>query len=590
MKKITKYIAALLIGAMTTGSITSCADNLREEFYDPDQVTTPQYELLFAGLLTQTHLFRYEYGPVYHYMVNFTRMLGVSMRPDLLDASQNSTIFQPWTGWSGTTFYPLIFNKTNVEYSKNYYAMQLLYNEMTDEEKAEKAVYVYCSNIVRGYAFQRSTDMYDDIPYFDTGSAFSGECYVGYDTQEEIYADIMAKLKEAVDGLSNFTFASDVDQIQFNAADVLCNGSIDQWIRFANSLRLRMAMRLCHVKPDEAISTIREIINDGRLILTYDQNVGFEEQDKTHAFEVTFFRGIEERGNDCIAPETIIRDILNYEYQPGDENGISPDRHDFDPRLYAMFQPDVHNRYIGLPVHMADTVRLHDYYTDQEIYDMFNYLDAETSSWAETRLVTQYNRKTYFNFDMKFPVIHATEVHLLLAEAAVRWPGEFSDIDPAEHIKQAIDISTRFYYETNMTNGYSNSTTPPLQYLKESATAPALDETHLSDYCDYAAEQFNSLSTLDKIQYIFNQKMVDMNIMNPYEIYNEARRLYKDFGRLPMTPMPNVVFMDRFPYPDDEATMNPENFAEVAYKNNHTTPVWWSGRTETAVNTNGDAL
>lgn len=590
MKNITKYIACLALGALAVGTMSSCADDLREEFYDPDKVTQPQYDLLFAGSLTQTHLFRYEYGPVYHYMINFTRMLGVAMRPDFLDASQNNTIYQPWTGWSGETFFPLIFNKTNVEYSKNYYSMNLLYNEMSDEEKARRAVYVYCSDIVRGYAFQRSTDMYDDIPYFDAGSAFQGEFYVGYNTQEEIYADIMSKLKAAAEGLASFTFETNVDKIKFGAADVLCKGDLDKWIRFANSLRLRMAMRLCHVKPDEAKATIRELINGDRLITEYDQNVGFEEQDKVHAFEVTFYRGIEERGNDCIAPETMIKGIMNYEYKKGDENGISSDRHDFDPRLYAMFQPDVYNRYIGLPVHMSDTVKLHNYYTDQEIYNIFQYLDYTDGPWSEERLVTQYNRKTYFNFDMKFPVIHATEVHLLLAEAAVRWPGEFSDINPAEHIKKAIDISTRFYYDTNKTNNYTSSTSPALQHLKASATAPNLDEAHLADYCEFVANKFNTMGSLDKLQFIFDQKLLDMNIMNPYEIYNEARRLVKDFGKLPLTPMPNVVFMDRFYYPDKEATMNSANFEKVAHKNNHTTPVWWTGRTNTAVNTNGDAL
>ena len=115
-------------------------------------------------------------------------------------------------------------------------------------------------------------------------------------------------------------------------------------------------------------------------------------------------------------------------------------------------------------------------------------------------------------------------------------------------------------------------------------------EEHLADYTQFAADKFASLTTLkDKLQFIFDQKMLDMNILNPYEIYSEARRLVKDFdGELPFLSTPNVVFQERMYYPSNEQTNNPDNFKAVAHKNNHTTPVWWTGRTETATNKNGN--
>ena len=115
MKKITKYIACLALGTLTAGSISSCADDLREDFNDPDQMTEPQFNLFFSSALTQGHLFRMEYGPTYHYMIGFSRMLGLCSRPDFLDASQNNSISQPWLGWSGVEFNKVIFNKTAVD-------------------------------------------------------------------------------------------------------------------------------------------------------------------------------------------------------------------------------------------------------------------------------------------------------------------------------------------------------------------------------------------------------------------------------------------------------------------------------------------
>ena len=591
MKNIFKYMTCLAIGATLAGTMTSCADQLEEEFYNPDKVTDADFSLFFASTLTQGHLFRYDYGATYHYMRGFGKMLGLGVSPMYLDASQNNAIVEPWMGWSGVPFNEFIFDKTNVNYSRDINAMKLLYADMTEEEKAKNAVYISCSDIVQAYAFQRSTDLYDDIPYFDVGGAFQEKFYAKYDSQEEIYADIMAKLKKAAEDLDAFQFATSGDKLKFESVDILCRGDLDRWIRMANSLRLRMAMRLCHVKPDVTVSTIKELLAGNRMLTEKSHDIGFEEQDKTHAFEVTFYRGLDERGYEAGAPETIIEGMMNYHL--GDEKQEGAKAHQFDPRLYAIFQPDIEGRYIGLPLVMADTVKLAKYYAYPPIYDMFNFEDAVSGPWDENRIIAMYNRKTFFNFDMQFPVMHSSETNLLLAEAAVRWPGEFGAVNAGECIKKAIDSSTRFYYEANASNKYTSSTTPSLQHVKESATAPTIEsmEQHLADYKEYAANKFNSMSKNEKLKFIFDQKFIDMNILNPYEIYNEARRLIKDFdGELPFVATPNVVFQERMLYPTNEATNNPDNFNAVTAKNNTTTPVWWTGRTKTAVNHNGNAL
>ena len=403
----------------------------------------------------------------------------------------------------------------------------------------------------------------------------------------------MESLKSAAEGLASYQFKTDAAQSTFASVDMLCNGNLDQWIRMANSLRLRMAMRLCHVKPDVAKSTIQELVAGNRMLTEYSQDIGFEEQDKTHAFEVTFFRGIDERGYECGAPETILNDIMNYHYEAGDENGIPADRHDFDPRLYVMFQPDIHGRYIGLPLTFERAnSELPKYYTEQELTDMYKFNDTDKGAWDPNRIPSMYNRRTYFNFDMKFPVMGSTETNLLLAEATVRWPGDFGNIDAKQCIKKAIDASTRFYYNVNATMSYNESSLPSIQHIKENAKAPQLDESHLADYEEYAANKFAQLSsTKDKLKFIFDQKFCHMNIMNPYELYSEARRLVKDFdGELPLLSTPNVVFQERMFYPSSELANNTENFEKVAYKNTYDTPVWWTGRTTPVANHNGNAL
>ena len=590
MNTIRKSITSLALGAAVTGAMVSC-DTLDEKFYNPDKLTEADFSLLFASAQTKGHLFRYDYGATYHYMRGFGKMLGLGVSPLYLDRTQNNTIVRPWDGWSGTPFNEFIFTQTCTNYSKELSGMKLLYADMTEEEQEQNKVYMLCSDIIRSYAFQRATDLYDDMPYSEAGGAFQELFYPKYDTQEEIYMNIMETLKNAAAELSEYQFQTDAQESKFSSVDILCNGDLDKWIRMANSLRLRMAMRLCHVKPDAALSTIKELIAENRMLTEYSHDLGFEEQDKTHAFELTFFRGLDERGYESGAPATIIEDIMNYEYQPGDENGIT--RHDFDPRLYAMFQPDIHGRYIGLPLTIEEAeAELPNYYTEKELTDMYNFNDVVTNPWNPERIPTMYNRRTYFNFDMKFPVMGSTETNLLLAEAAVRWPGELGNIDVKSCIKKAIDASTRFYYNVNKTMSYNESSLPSILYVQAKAKAPELDEDHLADYEELAANKFASLtSTKDKLKFIFDQKFCHMNIMNPYEIYNEARRLVKDFdGELPFVSTPNVVFQERMFYPSSELTNNGDNFAKVAHKNTYDTPVWWTGRTTPAENHNGNAL
>ena len=590
MNTIRKYITSLALGVAVTGAMVSC-DTLDEKFYNPDKLTEADFSLLFASAQTKGHLFRYDYGATYHYMRGFGKMLGLGVSPLYLDRTQNNTIVRPWDGWSGTPFNEFIFTQTCTNYSKELSGMKLLYADMTEEEQEQNKVYMLCSDIIRSYAFQRATDLYDDMPYSEAGGAFQELFYPKYDTQEEIYMNIMETLKNAAAELSEYQFQTDAQESKFSSVDILCNGDLDKWIRMANSLRLRMAMRLCHVKPDAALSTIKELIAENRMLTEYSHDLGFEEQDKTHAFELTFFRGLDERGYESGAPATIIEDIMNYEYQPGDENGIT--RHDFDPRLYVMFQPDIHGRYIGLPLTIEEAeAELPNYYTEKELTDMYNFNDVVTNPWNPERIPTMYNRRTYFNFDMKFPVMGSTETNLLLAEAAVRWPGELGNIDVKSCIKKAIDASTRFYYNVNKTMSYNESSLPSILYVQAKAKAPELDEDHLADYEELAANKFASLtSTKDKLKFIFDQKFCHMNIMNPYEIYNEARRLVKDFdGELPFVSTPNVVFQERMFYPSSELTNNGDNFAKVAHKNTYDTPVWWTGRTTPAENHNGNAL
>ena len=98
------------------------------------------------------------------------------------------------------------------------------------------------ARLMKAMVFQRITDAYGDIPYFDAGKAYHERIfYPKYDKQQLIYADLLKEVDEATNALN---LAGDKP-----TGDEMFAGDIAKWKRFGASLLLRIAMRM--VKVDE---------------------------------------------------------------------------------------------------------------------------------------------------------------------------------------------------------------------------------------------------------------------------------------------------------------------------------------------------
>lgn len=111
------------------------------------------------------------------------------------------------------------------------------------EDKPEYKNLHNAAHIMRALIFHRLTDIYGDVPYSEAGLGFYELIYTPkYDTQESIYDDMLSELEAAANG-----FDPNADQL---TGDLIFNGDFAKWKKFANSLMLRLAMRL--TKADEA--------------------------------------------------------------------------------------------------------------------------------------------------------------------------------------------------------------------------------------------------------------------------------------------------------------------------------------------------
>ncbi|EPR65855.1 SusD/RagB family nutrient-binding outer membrane lipoprotein [Cyclobacterium qasimii] len=111
-------------------------------------------------------------------------------------------------------------------------------------------------------SYHRITDYWGPIIYSNFGN---GETSVAYDTQEDIYKDFFVTLDEAVAVLKQNTGSS-----AFVGHDQIYGGSVDKWLTFANTLRLRLAMRVKFVEPALAKTEAEKAVADGVMATNAD--------------------------------------------------------------------------------------------------------------------------------------------------------------------------------------------------------------------------------------------------------------------------------------------------------------------------------
>lgn len=118
----------------------------------------------------------------------------------------------------------------------------------------------------KAFMFQIVTDSWRDVPFSMAIKGDSGIINPSYDKQEQIYPQLLSTLKQAGD-----LFASGAKD-QLGAGDLLYNGNIDNWRRFCNSLRLRVAIRISNVDSALSRSNIEEIANNPDKYPVFESN------------------------------------------------------------------------------------------------------------------------------------------------------------------------------------------------------------------------------------------------------------------------------------------------------------------------------
>lgn len=138
-------------------------------------------------------------------------------------------------------------SRMNYAYQNFYSSIFLPWNEIyeiaKDAESPSEQAILEMANIVRNVAWLRATDVFGPIAYTSAGD---GSIAPKFDSQEVVYKTMMADLAKSVELLNTISYRV------MSQYDLIYDGNVQNWVKLANSLMLRMAVRV-HFK-DEALA------------------------------------------------------------------------------------------------------------------------------------------------------------------------------------------------------------------------------------------------------------------------------------------------------------------------------------------------
>ncbi len=401
------------------------------------------------------------------------------------------------------------------------------------------------------------TDLFGDIPFSEAGYGFSNlnMLHPKFDSQESIYKTLLNELKWAVENI-NIQATGEEPFLTFRKFDNLFFGDLKKWKKFANSLRLRYAMRMVNKEPALAgqifsdifenqqeafgINAFGQLNNDHtECAALYPYQLGYRNESKGWSFN---------QSKDMRMGTTFWRLLSKHDSTDG--SGI------FDPRAYYFFDTNNNNKWIPYPNNppsgTPDGGIPYEYHRDLNysikgadcLYSPVNYYLARDMDYQPDILIT------------------GAEVLFIRAEAYLLGIGVPKDLGNAtSSFLDGIQFSLNFWKQV------MTASRLPLG-------APFSNNVSVPQNLNFISVQ-NNLAFFtgteeQQLREIYAQCMIDF-FRQPQEAFALARRT----GMTPFDGVPSQVY--RFPIPPTEVSYNASNYSSTfgASGDNMNTKVWW---------------
>lgn len=225
----------------------ACTGRFREMNQDKAGMTDEDMRIDFnqlgfpLGTIQQGIYFNYDFGKgknwPYQIMQNLSADMFSGYMHDYkpLNGGSHNSDYNLQDGWNGTFW----------ENTYAYIFPQI--KKLEDSCRDSFPDFYAVTKILKVFLMHRVSDYYGPIVYTHFGEG--GTAYKP-DTQQEAYYAFFRDLDTAVSLLSCY-IAENPGECRFAKFDLLTDGSCESWIRIANSLRLRLAVRLSMADPEK---------------------------------------------------------------------------------------------------------------------------------------------------------------------------------------------------------------------------------------------------------------------------------------------------------------------------------------------------
>jgi hypothetical protein len=226
-------------------SLNGCTDDITDINEDPLAVTSVPPYLLFPEVI-----------------VNMSSQRVIEFAGSNMHAQQ-------WAGSGGTWLsrsrYTLGVPSVNNAWT-NWYTTclkNLSLVELLVETDYPDDVYITAqAKILEGFIYSNITQVWGEVPFTQAGNPAEYP-YPEFDSQETVMEGIVTLMDEAIAILEQDVDSDIVD-------DLIFEGDKEAWIRWANSIKLKMLMFMANIKPTEVSERLQEVANS-ELILTNEQ-------------------------------------------------------------------------------------------------------------------------------------------------------------------------------------------------------------------------------------------------------------------------------------------------------------------------------
>ncbi len=259
--KMNKILSGMAAAALCCTAFVSCTKNF-------DDYNTNKHEATYEQMNTDDNFFRAFFMQLqrsvitfrdgtyldsdYQIMYNLSADTWAGYLAPTLGRVPSTGNFYIIDGWTRSLF----VNKYN--YAMN--AWNQLDQYCADADRPQVAA---IGNILKVTSMHQVADAYGPIPYSEVGKSVAPK----YDDLRDVYHQMLSELDGAIEALTDFANGNPGASVMAEN-DFVYGGDIVKWIKFANSLRLRLAMRIVYAEPDLARQEAEKSITQQMGVMT----------------------------------------------------------------------------------------------------------------------------------------------------------------------------------------------------------------------------------------------------------------------------------------------------------------------------------